>query len=139
MIRAVIDTNVYMAALLSRDGAPARLMRSLSDGVFDAVVCPALLGEVRGVLARPKISERVSPRDARAYVEWIERVALAQKDPVDIPGISPDPDDDYLIALAEQCCARVIVTGDAHLLGLVIADLRVLSPAAFSDLIDSLR
>jgi len=139
VIRAVLDTNVYVAALLSRDGAPARLMGSLSDGLFDVVVCPALLDELRGVLARPKISQRISQRDARAYVEWVERVGLSDKDPVDILSISPDPDDDYLIALARQSGAGVIVSGDAHLLSLALGGLRVLSPAAFAELIDALR
>lgn len=138
MIRAVLDTNVYVAALLSRDAAPARLMRSLADGVFDAVVCPALLTELRGVLAQPKISARISQQDARAYVEWVERVALMEPDPIDVPDVSPDPDDDCLVALAHQSGARVVVTGDAHLLGLEVADPRVLSPATFADFVDSL-
>ena len=139
MIRAVLDTNVYVAALLSRSGSPARLVRALADGVYDAVVCPGLLAELEAVLARPKIAARVTSDDARDYIEWLKRVALVEPDPVDVAGISPDPDDDYLIALARESGARVIISGDMHLLGLEDTDPRVLSPAAFADLVDSLR
>jgi predicted nucleic acid-binding protein len=42
---------------------------------------------------------------------------------------SPDPDDDYLLALAVSRRA-FLVTGDQHLLG-IRADLPILTPAQF--------
>ncbi len=139
MIRAVLDTNVYVAALLSRDGAPARLVRGLGDGLFDAIVCPRLLGELSGVLARPRIAQRIDSATAGDFVLWLERVAVAQPDPDEILPVSPDPNDDYLVALALSGRAQVIVPGDAHLLGLTGTNPRVLSPAAFATLIEGLR
>lgn len=138
MIRAVLDTNVYVAALLSRHGNPARIMRALSDGAFDAVVCPSLMSEFEGVLARPKLAKRVSASDALPYLMWIERVAVLEGDPSDTPAVSPDPGDDFILALAQEAGAQVIVSGDQHLLGLENTDVRVLSPAAFAALLDSL-
>ena len=139
MIRAVIDTNVYVAALLSNEGAPARLVRGLSEGLFDAIVCPRLLNELGGVLARPKIAQRVDPTTASDFTLWLERVAAVEPDPGDIPSVSPDPNDDYLVALALIGRAQAIVSGDAHLLGLTSANPRVLSPTAFATLIEGLR
>ncbi|MEA5076730.1 MAG: putative toxin-antitoxin system toxin component, PIN family [Coriobacteriia bacterium] len=139
MIRAVLDTNVYVAALLSRDGSPARIIRALGDGLLDAVVCPRLLAELRGVLARPKIAERVDVARAEDFVQWLDRVATTVPHPGVIAQVSPDPDDDYLIALALIGRAEVIVSGDAHLLGLTSTSPRTLSPATFADLVDGLR
>ena len=139
MIRAVIDTNVYVAALLSRDGAPARIVLALADGLFDAVVCPQLLAELAGVLARPKIARHVAPDIARGYLEWLARVAILEPDPVEVSRRSPDPDDDYLVALALAGQAQVIVSGDAHLLGLEATKPRVLAPAAFVPVVEGLR
>ncbi len=139
MIRAVLDTNVYVAALLSRDGSPARLVRALGEGLFDAVVCPRLLDELRGVLHRPKIAERVDADTAERFIDWLRRVAITVPDPGVIRAISPDPDDDYLIALALIGRAEVIVSGDAHLLGLTDSKPRTLSPAAFATLVEGLR
>ena len=139
MIRAVLDTNVYVAALLSRDGSPARIIRALGDGLLDTVVCPRLLAELRGVLARPKIAERVDAARAEDFMQWLGRVATTVPDPGVIAQVSPDPDDDYLIALALIGRAEVIVSGDAHLLGLTDTSPRTLSPATFADLVDGLR
>lgn len=139
MIRAVLDTNVYVAALLSRSGTPARLMRALGDGLFDAVACPRLLAELRGVLARPKIAEHVDAETAAAFVLWLERVAVSVPDPEIIQHVSPDPDDDYLLALALIGRAQVIVSGDAHLLELHDSTPRTISPAVFAELVEGLR
>ena len=139
MTRAILDTNVYVAALLSRDASPARLIRALSEGLFDAIVCPRLLGELRGVLARPKIAVSIAPDDAQSYMEWLSRVAILAPDPRHIESVSPDPDDDYLLALARESGTQVIVSGDGHLLGLKCSGLRVLSPAMFADFVESLR
>lgn len=139
MIRAVLDTNVYVAALLSRSGSPARLIRALGDGVFDAVVCPQLIEELRGVLHRPKIAEHIDSALADDFVHWLGRIAISVPDPVTVRPVSPDPNDDYLIALALVGRADVIVSGDAHLLGLSDSAPRTLSPAAFAELVDALR
>lgn len=139
MIRAVLDTNVYVAALLSRSGSPARLIRALGDGLFDAVTCPRLLAELGGVLARLKIAERVDAETAAAFVGWLERVTVSVPDPEIIQPVSPGPDDDYLIALALIGRAQVVVSGDAHLLGLQGATPRTISPAVFADLVEGLR
>lgn len=139
MFRAVLDTNVYVAALLSRDGSPARIVRALHEGVFDAVVCPALLAELTGVLARPKLSARVAPGSALAFAAWLERVAIMAADPAEIAAISPDAGDDYPLALASASGAGAIVTGDAHLLGVRNTEYRVLTPSVFAGLVDSLR
>jgi hypothetical protein len=139
VIRAVLDTNVYVAALLSRRGAPARLVAALHEGLFDALTCPKQLAELTGVLARPKIARHVSTDTARDFVAWLERVAVTVPDPGDVAALSPDPDDDYLIALALIGRARVIVSGGAHLLQLKDASPPVISPAEFALLVEGLR
>lgn len=139
MIRAVLDTNVYVAALLSRSGAPARIVTALGDGLFDAIVCPHLLRELKGVLGRQKIVERVDPVVAAAFVDWLERVAIVEPDPVGASGATRDPDDDYLFALAQIAVAPVIVSGDAHVLELRTPQFRTLTPASFADILDGLR
>lgn len=139
MIRAVLDTNVYVAALLSRRGAPARLVSALQEGLFDAITCPKQLDELTGVLARPKILRYVGSETAQDFVTWLERVAVIVPDPNDVAAVSPDPDDDYLIALARIGRAQVIVSGDAHLLGLADVDPKTIPPAEFALVVEGLR
>ncbi|MDI6711862.1 MAG: putative toxin-antitoxin system toxin component, PIN family [Anaerosomatales bacterium] len=116
MIRAILDTNVIVAAALSRDGAPAQLLRALAEGRFDAITCPTLLDELASVFERPRIAKRIAHEDAVAIVAWYRRVAIVEPDPVEVPRLSPDPDDDVVLALANAAAAHAVVTGDAHLL-----------------------
>jgi len=90
-----------------------------------------LLAELARVLAYPKIAARVRPTQAR---DLLRHQADQHPDPDTPPGVrSPDPADDYLIALAETAAA-VLVSGDADLTGL--ADrIPVHTPADFRTLL----
>lgn len=129
-MRAVLDPNVIVSAVLSRRGTPATLLRVWLNGEYELVVSPALLDELERVLGYPKIATRVSPSEANELLDMLRRHAELVEDPGDAPPVrSPDPDDDYLISLAKAATA-VIVSGDADLRGL--ADrLPVYSPAGF--------
>jgi putative PIN family toxin of toxin-antitoxin system len=128
-VRAVLDVNVLIAAILSREGAPARLMAVWRQGRFELVVSAALLDELERVLAYPKIRRRLQEEDAAAFVALLRREPRAA-DPAAPPVIrASDPGDDYLIALAASAGA-LLVSGDAHLLDLV-GRIPVSSPAAF--------
>jgi putative PIN family toxin of toxin-antitoxin system len=117
-VRAVLDPNVVIFALLSPDGAPAQTLRTWLQGGFELVASPRLLAELERALAYPKIRSRVKADEARAFVEWLSASAQVVEDSDDPPSVrSRDRDDDYLIALAEHQRA-VLVSGDAHLLEL---------------------
>jgi uncharacterized protein len=127
-VRAVLDPNVLISALLSRDGNPARVLRGWLDGVFELIVSDQLLTELERALSYPKLRDRVEPSEAIEFIELLRRAARMYDDPDDPPSVrSPDSGDDYLIALAETAQA-MIVSGDRHLLGLA-GQVPVFSPA----------
>lgn len=129
-MRAVLDANVLISAILSRRGAPAQLLLAWQAGAFDLVVSPLLLAEVRRALAYPKLIRHVPPTDADAFVAWLGRSAELAADPDGPPPVRcEDPGDEYLIALAAAERA-VLVSGDVHLTSLAPA-IPVRSPAAF--------
>jgi putative PIN family toxin of toxin-antitoxin system len=117
--RAVLDTNVLVSALITPDGASARLLLELRAGAFELIVSPTLLAELRDVLGRPKFERYLSAPDVDAYVEMIGRESILVEDPAPSPEpLSVDPDDEYLIDLARATRVDALVTGDAHLLDL---------------------
>jgi putative PIN family toxin of toxin-antitoxin system len=129
-VRAVVDVNVLISATLSARGPSAEILRSSRDGAFDPVVSELLIAELTRALAYPKLRKRIPAEKAAAFVGWVrEHVIVAQDQPDPPPVRSPDPDDDYLLALAISRRA-FLVTGDQHLLGLR-ADLPILTPAEF--------
>ena len=95
------------------------------------VICPALLAELEEVLLRPKFRPYLSEERARHYVALVSQVGEPQLDPPVRPGITPDPDDDYLIALAQVAGADYVVSGDAHLTQLSGVQPPILTPRAF--------
>src|ERR1700709_1012106 len=114
--RVVLDPGVLVSALISPDGSPARLLREIRTGGLELIVSPLLLEELGDVLARQKFRRYVDLATVREDVDLLRREALAAPDPDDpSPLRSADPDDDYLIALAQSQNA-VLVSGDKHLL-----------------------
>ncbi len=129
-MRAVLDVNVLISAVLSPHGAPGRLLVAWRNGAFELVVSPLLLAELRRALGYPKLARLVPPADVDALVTLLGRTAELVLDPPGPPPIrSGDPNDDYLVALATAARA-VIVSGDTHMTDL--ADrIPVRRPAAF--------
>jgi putative PIN family toxin of toxin-antitoxin system len=130
MLRAVLDVNVLISAVLSPRGTPARLLLAWQAGAFELIVSPALLAELSRALRYPKLARLIPRPDADAFVAWVARSAVLAADPDKPPAIrSADPNDDYLVALAAAEHA-VLVSGDGHLT--VLADrLPVRTPAEF--------
>jgi putative PIN family toxin of toxin-antitoxin system len=128
-VRAVLDTNVLIAALISRLGPSATLVLRWLDGEFDLVVSEQLLAELYRALAYPKLQARIRPAEASAFIELLRSTATMAADAEIAPPRSRDPGDDYLVALAESAAA-VLVSGDLDLLALA-PGLPVLSPADF--------
>lgn len=117
-MRAILDPNVFISALLSRDGTPAKVLRAWLEGRFDLIVSPLLLEELERALAYPRLAKRISAEEAAGLIEWLQREAILVDDPAALPtSRSEDPGDDYLLALAEAERA-VLVSGDRHLLAL---------------------
>jgi len=137
--RAVLDPGVLIAALLSPSGAPAQVLRRWTDGELDLIVSPKLLHELRTVLARPKFRAYVTVHEANAYLNLLEQAATTLPDPQTIARLSPDPEDDYLLALAKTAAAQYLVSGDIHLLGLREFEPPVLTPRGFLTLLEKHR
>jgi len=135
-VRAVLEPNVIISALLSATGAPAATLLAWRAGAFELVVSPLLLAELRGALAYPKLRRRIDAAQATDVVEWLSASALHVDDPATFPlGIrSRDPDDDYLLALAAQAEA-ILVSGDRDLLELS-ESLPIHTPRSFVALLD---
>lgn len=136
-MRALLDPNVLVSAAISPAGPPRQIVTAWVDGRFELIASPALLDELRDVLARPRFRRWISAAVAAEFLDGLAQDAVIVDDPPAPPGVSPDPDDDYLIALARAARADCLVSGDAHLLDLDAIDPPVLTPRRFLDLLDA--
>lgn len=110
-MRVVVDTNILISALLLSTGNPAEIYRAWVSGRFSLVSCEEQISEFRATLEKPALAGRIRPYRAGRLVNQIRRLAEM---PGSLPRVrrSPDPDDDYLLALCEATEADYLVTGD---------------------------
>jgi len=129
-VRAVVDVNVLISAVLSAKGPSAQVLRASRDGQFELVVSEMLLAELERALAYPKLRKHIPSEKAAAYVNWVRDHGNVAADPVDPPQVaSRDPNDDYLLALAIDRRAY-LVTGDKDLL-VLNDDFPIVTPKQF--------
>ena len=138
MFRAVLDPGVLVAAAIAPRGVCRQLLQAVLDQRCAMIVCPALLAELQDVLVRPKFRRYLSLEQARRYVMLIAAIAESQLDPAVRPGLTPDPDDDDLVALAQAANADCLVSGDPHLMGLSGLKPPMIGPRAFLEHLESL-
>lgn len=135
-MRAVLDPNVLVSAVLSPRGTPAAIVRRWRAGEFELIVSPSLLDELERVLDYPKLRTRIEPEEAQELLTLLRDEADVREDPDEDPPVQPtDPDDAYLVSLAYVAQA-VIVTGDRGLLALT-GKVPIYAPADFLAIIES--
>jgi len=59
-MRAVIDTNVWVSAVLNPHGAPAQVFEAFRQARFLAIQSQPLMDELREVIARPRLMRRLA-------------------------------------------------------------------------------
>ncbi|MGM0584396.1 MAG: PIN domain-containing protein [Pseudomonadota bacterium] len=110
MPRAILDTNVFVAAGFNRASACARLLRAVEAGRLELVWSEATRRETRAVL------ERI-PRLRWSDAEPLFRPEAERPAPGDLSGVGfvEDPEDRKFAALSLASGAP-LVTADDHLL-----------------------
>jgi uncharacterized protein len=109
VIRAVIDTNVLVSAMISSTGNEALLVMAINQGLVIPCFSREILKEYSDVLLRPRFGFPVGDVDALLNSLRARGKLL---DPVPIAGVSPDPADDKFIACALSENADFLVTGN---------------------------
>lgn len=110
-MRVVLDTNIFVSALIVNLGHPATIYRAWLEGYFTILTCAEQLEELRSTLHKPAIAKRIKPYSAGRLVNQLKRLA-EDIGPLPFVERSPDPGDDFLLALSEAGKADYLVTGD---------------------------
>ena len=117
-MRVVLDTNILIGALITRDTPPDRLYRAWLRGEVELVTSTAQLAEIADVVARPRLQRFLDLDEAGAVIANIGARALVL-DALPAIDLSPDPDDNRILAAAIVGKADLIVSGDKkHMLAL---------------------
>jgi len=109
-LETVLDTNVLIAGLRSRQGASFELLRLVGDERWRLHLSTALLLEYEEVARREVRHLWLHPERVEAVLEFL--CANAQEHSISFrwrPHLK-DPDDDFILELAVSAKARYIVT-----------------------------
>lgn len=109
MIRAVIDTNVLVSAMISPSGNEALVVLAIQHGLLRPHFSAEILREYAEVLARPKF--RFPPDEIEALIALVRNHGEAVE-PEASPIRSPDPKDEIFLACAHTAKVDFIVTGN---------------------------
>jgi hypothetical protein len=132
-MRAVVDANVFVSALINDRGNPARVIAAWKLERFELVSSEPLLHELRVALSRSKVRRFITGSDAQvaAFVEDIRETATLAA-ATETLTLSDDPDDNRVLEAAVAGEADYIVTGDDDLLRLrEVHGTRICTPAQF--------
>lgn len=118
-MRVVLDTNIVVSGLFWY-GPPRQLLDAARIGMINLFTTAELLAELEDVLQREKFAQRIelASLSVETLILGYATLATVVKPASLAPFVIDDPDDDAVLACAVAAQARIIVSGDRHLLRL---------------------
>jgi putative PIN family toxin of toxin-antitoxin system len=109
MIKAVLDTNILISALLSPAGAPAKVFDHVLNGNVSMCFDSNIIAEYKEVLARPKFG--FNSKSVNQVINFILQSGISiVPEPLNIDFINEDDKIFYEVAVSVK---GLLVTGNA--------------------------
>ena len=140
MIRAVVDVNVLISAIIGPLGHSRQVALAWEAARFSAISSAGIIGKLEEKLSLPQITRRYSI-DTPAVVGWLRLLLSNQAEFIrvplqDRPAVTGDPEDDYVLATGRLAQADYLVTGDKGLLRMrQYRGIQIVSPRQFLELL----
>ncbi|MBU0715473.1 MAG: putative toxin-antitoxin system toxin component, PIN family [Verrucomicrobia bacterium] len=115
--RIVLDTNVLISAVLF-GGPPRDVLELVISGAIDCSLSLPILDETREVLRRTKFG--FSPEQSFQLLEELHAACDVINPTTHVQAVASDPDDNMILECALASNADVVVSGDHHLLDLIV-------------------
>ena len=137
-MRAVLDTVVFVRALINPKGRWGRLLFDLSDH-YVVVLSPEIITEIVSVLYRPALRERfpqmADPPQLDRVLQLFEQAEVVE--PSEELSVCRDPKDDKFFSCALAGRADYIVTEDNDILE--VGEFRGVRPISAAEFIELLE
>lgn len=141
-IRAVMDTNLLISAVIGSPAAPPRLIyEALKAERFTSVTSLNIIEEIEDVFSRIPVRAqfKLSDADVKQFLaDFIRVSAIVSTDRYVNPIQTPDPKDDMFVTCGLQGDADYIISGDKkHLLTLKeVEGIKIISAREFLSLLE---
>jgi putative PIN family toxin of toxin-antitoxin system len=134
--RVVIDTNILVSGIISKEGPTVAILDEWQKGKFVVVSSLKIIKEIVRVLHYPKIekAKAIRKKEIRELVTTLLRFAVIVPGKLKIEVIEEDPEDNKFLEAAIEGQAGYILSGDKHLLGLQeFKEIKILTAKEFLD------
>lgn len=110
-MRIVLDTGIFVSALITKNTPPDMLYSAWRKRRFDLITSDTQLEEIERVFFYKKLQRFIQKNEAIVMLDTIGSVAEIL---VDLPvvDVSPDPNDNMIIATAIKGQVDYLVSGD---------------------------
>ena len=139
MIRAVLDTNVFVSGVLRFDAAqspPGQILHHWLADAFRVVMSVPLRREIERTLANPYFAARIPHAVGLRWLRSLDELAVPIEISLPVAGVATHPEDDLILATAASAQADYLVTGDKQLQHLeTFHGVAIVSPSDFLDIL----
>jgi putative PIN family toxin of toxin-antitoxin system len=133
----LLDSNVFISALISPHGVPGNIYSAWLQGRFRVVTCQQQIDEIRLACRTAKFKSRLQPHHVGTMLNYLY-AAIVWQGPLPRKHQAADPADSYLLDLMEAAQPDYAVTGDKRSGLLELGKLgrtKILSATAFSSFV----
>ena len=106
-VKCVIDTNILMAALLNRTGAPAKIMERFRNAEFELATSESIVREYQEVIL--EFENDIPDDESIPLIELVEARSVKYEVTVTL-SVCRDPDDNKFLECAISSGADFLVT-----------------------------
>lgn len=140
MHKVVLDTIVFVSALISRQGASFKLLTLLGEGRFDISLSVALVLEYEDTAKRLVGSKiTLSEEDIDNIIDYLCLISEHHKVYFLWRPVLSDPKDDMVLELAVNSgCSFIVTYNVADFRGIELFDLEVITPKTFLEKLGAL-
>jgi uncharacterized protein len=135
-LRAVIDTNIFLAGLLNAEGGTAKIIRAFQDGEFDLVVTPEVFDEYVRVLHL--FDNAIPASKSEELLELVFEKAVKARS-ASARELCTDADDEKFISAALAGQAAFLVTKNKKHFPKEVSSMKVVNVREFLQKIEKLR
>ena len=111
-MKGVLDANVFISGLLSKEGPPGQILDAWLEGKFSLLISSQIVAEIQRVLEYPRIRERIEPREASFLIKRLMVASKWVEGKLVLEVLNQDPSDNIYLACAVEAQAEFLVTGN---------------------------
>lgn len=140
MLRAVLDTNVFVSGIKSQKASPGQIIDAWMKKQITIITSPQLLAEIHEVLMRPAILTllKKTPNEVDAFIKLLIQKTFVTEGKLEIDVLKIDPDDNMVLAAAIEGQATYLVTGNIkHFPFKEYQDVRIVNPQEFITILNN--